>query len=122
MLAAVQRRQSLMTRQNLKTPTWMMMSVVCLSFFFWLTCTDYHYAVISVNAKKKGRKGTLGNPVAVDDDGLLVDVEVQEIDIDDAPRTTREDKRQDVDNFFLGAMIKDMNGRSKKYRLCKICP
>ena len=58
----------------------------------------------------------------MDDDGLLVDVDIQEIDIDDAPRTTREDKRQDVDRFFLGARIRDMNGKSRKYRLCKICP
>ena len=87
-----------------------------------LTRTDYRCVVISVNAKKKGPSGTLGNPVTVDDDGLLVDVDIQEIDIDDAPRTTREDKRQDVDRFFLGARIRDMNGKSRKYRLCKICP
>jgi hypothetical protein len=66
--------------------------------------------------------GTLGNPVAVDDDGLLVDVDVQSIDDNEAPRTTREDKRQDVDHFFLAAEFKDMKGKSKKYRLCKVCP
>jgi hypothetical protein len=86
-----------------------------------LSCTDYSYSVISDDdGKKKGRSGTLGNPVAIDDDGMLVDVQVQEID--DVPRVTREDKRQDVDRFFLGASIKDMKGKSRKYRLCTICP
>ena len=84
--------------------------------------TDYCCVVISVNAKKKGPSGTLGNPVTVDDNGLLVNVDIQEIDINDAPWTTREDKCQDVDRFFLGARIRDMNGKSRKYRLCKICP
>ena len=62
---------------------------------------------------------TLGNPVAVDSDGLLMDVDVQPID-DSLP--TREDKRQDVDQFFGIAVVKDVNGKSKKYRTCKICP
>ena len=69
--------------------------------------------------KKKAPSGTLGNPVAVDDDGLLIDVDVQVVDDN---RTTRADKRQDVDEFFLGATFKDMNGKSRKYRLCKLCP
>jgi hypothetical protein len=43
-------------------------------------------------------RASLGNPVAVDADGLLMDVDVQAID-DSQP--TREDKRQDVDHFFL---------------------
>ena len=64
-------------------------------------------------------QATLGNPVAVDADGLLIDVDVQAID-DNMP--TREDKRQDVDNFFCIAVVKDVNGKSKKYRACKLCP
>ena len=62
---------------------------------------------------------TLGNPVAVDSDGLLMDVDVQPID-DSQP--TREEKRQDVDQFFCIAVVKDVNGKSKKYCTCKICP
>jgi hypothetical protein len=62
---------------------------------------------------------SLGNPVAVDADGLLMDVDVQSID-DSTP--TREDKRQDVDHFFCIAVVKVVNGKSKKYRACKICP
>lgn len=90
------------------------------SRFFFLTCTDYRCSVIDVEEKTKGPRGSLGNPVAVDDDDLLVDVEVQEVD--DTHRTTREEKRQDVDHFFVAARIKDMNGKSRKYRLCMICP
>jgi hypothetical protein len=93
---------------------------------FTLTRT-YYYSVISDldegdTKRPKARSGTLGNPVAVDDDGLLIDVDVQSVDDDHRATVTRVDKRQDVDHFFLGAVFKDMNGKSKKYRLCKICP
>ena len=65
-------------------------------------------------------RATLGNPQVTDADGLLVDVDVQMVD--DNPSTTREDKRQDVDHFFHPVIIKDVNGRPKKYRTCKPCP
>jgi hypothetical protein len=42
------------------------------------------------------KRGTLGNPTAVDADGLLVDVDVQSLAVDNNP-AAREDKRQDVD-------------------------
>jgi hypothetical protein len=58
--------------------------------------------------------------VATDADGLLLDVDVQRIDENPAP--TREDKRQDVDQFFHTAIERDVNGKSKKYRACKLCP
>jgi hypothetical protein len=64
-------------------------------------------------------RASLGNPVAIDADGLLMDVDVQSID--DSP-PTREDKRQDVDHFFIAAVLKDVNGKSKKYCACKLCP
>jgi hypothetical protein len=48
-----------------------------------------------------------------------MDVDVQAID-DHLP--TREDKPQDVDHFFHIAVVKDVNGKSKKYRACKLCP
>jgi hypothetical protein len=76
-------------------------------------CTD-PFDVIGGN-----KRATLGNPVAVDADGLLVDVDVQLIN-DNPP--TREDKRQDVDYFFRTAVVKDVNGKSKKYHACKLCP
>ena len=59
-----------------------------------LTCTDQ---CSDVFLDKKNR-ATLGNPVAVDADGLLMDVDVQSID-DSLP--TCEGKRQDVDHFFV---------------------
>jgi hypothetical protein len=67
----------------------------------------------------KKKCATLGNPIVIDADGLLVDVDVQLVD--DSP-STREDKRQDVDHFFRPAVIKVVNGKSKKYRDCKSCP
>ena len=63
--------------------------------------------------------GTLGNPTALDADGLLADLDVQSVN-DNPP--TREDKRQDVDQFFYTAVIKDVKGKSKKYSTCKLCP
>jgi hypothetical protein len=58
--------------------------------------------------------------VATDADGLLLDVDVQRIDENPAP--TREDKQQDMDQFFRTAIERDVNGKSKKYRACKLCP
>jgi len=75
----------------------------------------YNLGVVS--AKKK--KATLGNPQAVDADGLLMDVDVQPVD--DNP-STREDKRQDVDHFFHPAVTKEVKDKIKKYCKCKICP
>jgi len=66
----------------------------------------------------KKKSATLGNPQATDADGLLVDMDVQPVN--DNP-STREDKRQDVDNFFRAAVVKGVNGKSKKYRACKLC-
>jgi len=62
-----------------------------------------------VLGKKKSR--TLGNPPATDTNSLLADVDVQLVN--DNP-STHEDKWQDVDNFFHAAVIKDVNGKSKK--------
>jgi hypothetical protein len=63
---------------------------------------------------------TLGNPVATDADGLLLDVDVQRIDENPVP--TCEDKRQDIDHFFRAAIEREVNGKSKKYRACRLCP
>jgi hypothetical protein len=48
-----------------------------------------------------------------------MDVDVQSIN--NSP-PTREDKRQDVDNFFHIAVVKTVNGKSKKFCACKLCP
>lgn len=90
-----------------------------------LTCTYYKAVVIGDDVAEKTKRpsapgGTLGNPLAVDDDGLLIDVDVQSVDDDHRP--TRGEKRQDVDHFFQDAIFKDMKGKSRKYRLCRICP
>jgi hypothetical protein len=62
---------------------------------------------------------TLGNPIAKDADGFLLDVDIQSID--DAG-SSREDKRRDVDKFFHPSTMNDVNGKQKKYRVCKLCP
>jgi hypothetical protein len=67
----------------------------------------------------KKKSATLENPQAINVDGLLVDVEVQ--DVDDNP-STHEDKHQDVDHFFCTAVVKEVNRKSKKYCKCKLCP
>jgi hypothetical protein len=78
--------------------------------------TDAFSGVISATKKKNA---TLGNPQAVDADGLLIDVDVQPVN---DKSSAREDKWQDVDHFFHMAIIKEMNGRLKRYCMCKICP
>jgi len=77
--------------------------------------TDYFFDVLS--AKKKN--ASLGNPQAVDADGLLIDVDVQPL-VDNT--FTREEKRQDVDHFFHPVFEKEVKGKTKKYRMCKLCP
>ncbi len=84
---------------------------------YLVTC-DVRYINYFLMCLGKKKMATLGNPQAVDADGLLVDVDVQQVN--DNP-TTREDKWQDVDQFFHPSVIKDVNGKSKKYRMCKLC-
>lgn len=69
-------------------------------------------------AAKKTR-ASLGNPVDIDDEGLLADIEVQPID-DIVP--TREDKRRDINEFFKLPVSKVVDGKEKKYCSCKRCP
>jgi hypothetical protein len=64
------------------------------------------------------KHATIGNPVAIDANGLLMDVDVQSMD--NIP-PTREDKWQDIDHFFCTPIVKDVNGKSKKYCGCKLC-
>lgn len=78
-----------------------------------LTHTDYSFT-------GNRKHATLGDPDDVDEDGLLIDVDVQSVD--SSPACTREDKRKDVDHFFHGAIVKIVKGKAKKYRDCKACP
>ena len=84
---------------------------------YLVTC-DVHYINYFLMCLGKKKMATLGNPQAVDADGLLVDMDVQQVN--DNP-TMCEDKRQDVNQFFHPSVIKDVNGKSKKYRMCKLC-
>lgn len=76
--------------------------------------------VLNLDIAKK-KRNTLGNPTTTDADGFLVDVDVQETD-DKGPQATREDKRRDVDQFFHSTTVRDVNGKKKSYRACKLCP
>jgi hypothetical protein len=67
----------------------------------------------------KKKSATLGNPQVTNADSLLINVDVQLVN--DNPSMC-EDKQQDVDHFFRPAVVKDMNGKSKKFRACKLCP
>jgi len=86
-----------------------------LFFRYSLKCTDHCFNVALGNK----RRATLGNPTAVNMDGLLVDVDVQSID--NSP-LTHEDKQKDTDHFFCIAVTKNVNRKSKKYHACKLCP
>ena len=74
------------------------------------------FVLIVIVAKKK--HGSLGNPVAVDDEGLLLDVEVQQTDIG---LPTCEEKRHNVDHFFHAPVEKVVGEKKKKLCVCKLC-
>lgn len=65
-------------------------------------------------------RASLGNPIDVDSDGLLVDVDVQPID-DSEKSGDLEDKRRDINEFFHPAVVRVNNGIGKKYSTCKLC-
>jgi hypothetical protein len=78
-----------------------------------------HKFILNIVVAKK-MHASLGNPKEVDDEGFLMDVDVQTID-EDPP--SREDKRCDVDHFFKSPVEKkDAKGMVKKYCTCKLCP
>jgi hypothetical protein len=83
----------------------------------FLAC-DVHQLITFVCGLGKKKNVTLENPWAVNTDGLLVDVDVQEVD--DTP-STHEDKQLDVDHFSCTAVVKEVNGKLKKYHTCKSC-
>jgi hypothetical protein len=61
---------------------------------------------------------SLGNPTNIDEDGLLMDVDVQPVH-GDCP--THGDKC-DIIFFFGPEFLKVVNGRAKKCCDCKVCP
>jgi hypothetical protein len=71
----------------------------------------------SIAAKKTHT--LLGNPTEKDDEGFLVDIDVQQAVVD-AP--TREEKRRDIDHFFHLPVSKIINGKAKYFYCCKVCP
>ena len=79
--------------------------------------SDYLSDVFS-GKKKNASRATLGNPQAVNADGLLMDVNVQPVNNN---LSMHEDKRQDVDHIFSPAFNKTVKGKVKKYQSCKIC-
>jgi hypothetical protein len=59
------------------------------------------------------------DPEAVDEDGILLDVEVQSVD---GSVPTREGRTADIDQFFGEAFDRaGANGKVKRHRKCKIC-
>ena len=68
----------------------------------------------------KTNSTSLGNPDAVDADGLLMDVDVQPITENNTK--SREDRTQDIKEFFHPTFEKTVQGKSKKFRKCKKCP
>jgi hypothetical protein len=75
--------------------------------------------LLKILADKKAR-ASLGNPADVDSDGLLADIIVQPVNEEEPP--SLEDKRRDTDQFFHPAVLKVVNGKTKKYSTCKLCP
>jgi hypothetical protein len=79
---------------------------------------NLEFILIAVSVKKK--HGTLGNPVDVDADNFLLDVDVQSTHEDLGE--SRVDNHRDVDEFFHAPVMKEMNGKKKKCCTCKLCP
>ena len=77
-----------------------------------------HGSTLNIIAKQM--QASLGNLKEVDDEGLLMDIDVQPID-EDVSLASCEDKRRDVDHFFQSRVEKTVNGKIKKYCNCKLC-
>jgi hypothetical protein len=61
----------------------------------------------------------LGNLVATNEDGFLLNVVVQPINVD---KPAREDRRRDVNEFFENPVERLVEGKKKSYCMCKLCP
>ena len=66
-------------------------------------------------------RASLRNPTEKDNNGFLVDVDVQPIDINSLALSC-EDKRQDIDHFFSSPFEVTVDGKTKKYCRCEHCP
>lgn len=67
----------------------------------------------------KKQRATLSNPDATDSDGFLQDIDIQSIAEDTTK--SRDDCTQDIKEFFHPTFEKIINGKSKKYHICKKC-
>jgi hypothetical protein len=83
----------------------------------YLSCSCTH-SDLNFGTAKRPRPSN-GNPSELDEEGFLKDLNVQSPK-DATP--TREDKRRDVDMFFHPPVDKSINGTTKKYCVCKVCP
>jgi hypothetical protein len=80
---------------------------------------DIFWIIYIRSLAKKPRQSALSEPEAIDEDGILVDVEVQSV-ADSG--STREGKTADLDHFFENAYeCEGANGKVKKHRTCKVC-
>ncbi|KAG6871412.1 hypothetical protein C0995_004885 [Termitomyces sp. Mi166 len=61
---------------------------------------------------------SLKNLTAIDDDGFLTDINIQLITEE---IKLCEDKKCDIDQFFYQPVMKNVNGKEKKYCICKVC-
>ncbi|KAI9459816.1 hypothetical protein F5148DRAFT_1150803 [Russula earlei] len=72
--------------------------------------SDGDDGIVDQPAQYNKKSVTLGNPQAINADGLLMDVDVQPVN---DSSSMHEDKHQDVNNFFQMAVVKEVNGKSK---------
>ena len=77
---------------------------------------DVLFLLTIVIAKKI--HASLGNPVALNSEGFLTDIDIQSLDEDSL---TWEDKWHDINHYFSAPVVMMVNGKTKKYCSCKIC-
>ena len=80
-------------------------------------CKKHAFVYAKAHRSQKTH-ASLGNPTAVDEEGLLIDVEVQPVN---DGVMTHKDTRRDIDTFFSPPFLKAVNGHAKKYCSCKLC-
>ncbi|KAG6869575.1 hypothetical protein C0993_006788, partial [Termitomyces sp. T159_Od127] len=56
---------------------------------------------------------SLGNPMALGNDGFLADIDVQLIRDEEPEAELCEDKRHDIDQFFHQPVTKEIKGKEK---------
>ncbi len=82
-------------------------------------CFRNHLEFLLRSVLAKKTRTSLGNPMVVDKNGFLADINVQSIETNSE---TWAEKWRDIDQFFYLPVEKTINGKIKKYSACKICP